>query len=347
MITKVGNKYKLDIRPQGMNGKRVIRLFKNKADAVRFQFQLVSRLPDTQAVQAYVDDRQLPELIQLWFDLHGRSLKSAVDTKNRLLKLSELLGNPKARMIDPEALAKYRKLRIDQGINPATLNRELITLKALYRELKRMSVIDYDSSILTVRKLRETKTELSYLTGDQIQALREQVDNSKNDSLKFVVLICLVTGARWSEAEGLTSANCINQGFQFVDTKNGHSRFVPVEDSIFTLVKIRLSQKPFQSCYAAFRSAFKRSGLIVPTGQLAHILRHTFASYFIMNGGNIVALQKILGHSSLNITMRYSHLSPDYLIQAIQLNPLSGINKSGKNVESFVSGIKKPAGQES
>jgi hypothetical protein len=64
-----------------------------------------------------------------------------------------------------------------------------------------------------------------------------------------------------------------------------------------------------------------------------------------MNGGNIVALQKILGHSSLNITMRYSHLSPDYLIQAIQLNPLAGINESGRNVESLTKGTKKPVDQ--
>jgi site-specific recombinase XerD len=62
----------------------------------------------------------------------------------------------------------------------------------------------------------------------------------------------------------------------------------------------------------------------------AHILRHTFASHFVMNGGNIVALQKIFGHSSLNITMRYSHLSPDCLIQATQLNPLSVKYESGK-----------------
>jgi integrase len=77
--------------------------------------------------------------------------------------------------------------------------------------------------------------------------------------------------------------------------------------------------------------------------RLAHILRHTFASRFIMNGGNIVALQKILGHSSLNITMRYSHLSPDYLIQAVLLNPLARINESGMNVESLSSDTKKPA----
>ena len=90
----------------------------------------------------------------------------------------------------------------------ATLNRELITLKALFRELKRLSVIDYDSPVLTVRKLRESKTELSYLTGSQVALLRAQVDLTTNESLPFVVMICLVTGARWSEAEGLT-APCV------------------------------------------------------------------------------------------------------------------------------------------
>jgi integrase len=68
---------------------------------------------------------------------------------------------------------------------------------------------------------------------------------------------------------------------------------------------------------------------------MAHILRHTFASHFIMNGGNIVALQKILGHSSLNVTMKYSHLAPDYLQQAVLFNPIAKVIKSGKKVEIF------------
>ncbi|MDD2802238.1 MAG: hypothetical protein PHC94_07625 [Methylobacter sp.] len=45
-----------------------------------------------------------------------------------------------------------------------------------------------------------------------------------------------------------------------------------------------------------------------------------------MNGGNIRALQQVLGHSSLQMTMRYSHLSPAYMIQVIDLNPLAGLN---------------------
>lgn len=80
---------------------------------------------------------------------------------------------------------------------------------------------------------------------------------------------------------------------------------------------------------------------------MANILRHTFASHFVMNGGNLVALQKILGHSSLGITMRYSHLAPDYLKQAVELNPLSLIKLSGKKMERKLSGIKKPVDHES
>jgi site-specific recombinase XerC len=52
-------------------------------------------------------------------------------------------------------------------------------------------------------------------------------------------------------------------------------------------------------------------------------MRHTFASHFKINCGNILALQKILGHSSLAMTMRYAHLSPDHLVEARTLNPLT------------------------
>jgi integrase len=49
---------------------------------------------------------------------------------------------------------------------------------------------------------------------------------------------------------------------------------------------------------------------------LFHDLRHTFASHFMMNGGNIYDLQKILGHTSQEMTQRYAHLAPEHLIQA-------------------------------
>jgi site-specific recombinase XerD len=43
----------------------------------------------------------------------------------------------------------------------------------------------------------------------------------------------------------------------------------------------------------------------------------------MMNGGNILTLQKILGHANLTMTMRYAHLAPEHLLEAKSLNPLS------------------------
>ena len=44
-----------------------------------------------------------------------------------------------------------------------------------------------------------------------------------------------------------------------------------------------------------------------------HDLRHTFAALWVMSGQSIYELQKVLGHSSVTMTERYSHLSPEHL----------------------------------
>jgi hypothetical protein len=44
-----------------------------------------------------------------------------------------------------------------------------------------------------------------------------------------------------------------------------------------------------------------------------HAMRHTFASHYVMAGGNLLALPKILGHSKFEMTQIYSHLAPDYV----------------------------------
>ncbi|MFO6224801.1 tyrosine-type recombinase/integrase, partial [Pseudomonas aeruginosa] len=75
-------------------------------------------------------------------------------------------------------------------------------------------------------------------------------------------------------------------------------------------------------CRAAFRCAYQRWGFQTP-GQMTHILRHTFASHYMMGGGDILALQRILGHSSITMTMRYAHLSPEHLESALRLSPLT------------------------
>lgn len=56
---------------------------------------------------------------------------------------------------------------------------------------------------------------------------------------------------------------------------------------------------------------------------MSHVLRHSFASHFMMAGGNIVVLQRILGHSDIRVTMRYAYFAPDHLEEAITNIPLA------------------------
>ncbi len=56
---------------------------------------------------------------------------------------------------------------------------------------------------------------------------------------------------------------------------------------------------------------------------MTHVMRHSFASHYIKNGGDILELKELLGHSTINMTMRYAHLAPGKLEKVIRLNPLS------------------------
>jgi site-specific recombinase XerD len=110
-------------------------------------------------------------------------------------------------------------------------------------------------------------------------------------------------------------------------TKSGKTRAVPIEEKLhkelMQKAEVVDSERLFKYSYSAFRDAIERSNITLPEGQLTHVLRHTFASHFMMNGGNILTLQRILGHSSLAMTMKYAHLAPDHLQEAVKLNPLS------------------------
>ncbi|WGV22923.1 tyrosine-type recombinase/integrase [Pseudomonas putida] len=62
--------------------------------------------------------------------------------------------------------------------------------------------------------------------------------------------------------------------------------------------------------------------LDLPDGQLTHVLRHTFASHYMRNGGNILTLQRVICHATLAMTQKFS---PGHLADVVNLNPLAGM----------------------
>lgn len=67
----------------------------------------------------------------------------------------------------------------------------------------------------------------------------------------------------------------------------------------------------------------KRADIDLPDGQCTYVPRHTFASYFMMNGGNILVLKEILGHADIKMTMIYAHCSSNYHEDTVTKDPLT------------------------
>lgn len=98
---------------------------------------------------------------------------------------------------------------------------------------------------------------------------------------------------------------------------------MPISNEFYSAIpKPVKSGRFFAPCYSAFRKAVERAELDQPDGQMSHVLRHTFASHFMMNGGNILVLKGMLGRTDIKMTMRYAHFDPSHLQEAINLNPL-------------------------
>ncbi len=317
-------RWKADIEP--VKGKRFRKIFKTKGEAQRFEASCRAKLVDNKDWSPKPKDkRRLSELMQLWYDLHGHSLRYAAGRLRKLLYLAKRLRDPVAIRLDPHIYANDRRLRMEAGTSPKTLNNELGYLRAVYNELRGLGVIDYPNPLELVKPLRVQERELSWLTSEQIaellQAIRSGCDNPH---VEIIVLICLATGARWSEAEKLKSHSVRNRVITFSGTKSGKVRSVPISAELEARIirHWRVHGQP-NSAITAFRRALARTTIKLPKGQAAHSLRHTFASHFIQNGGNIVTLQRILGHSSLAMTMRYAHLAPDHLQDAVRFGPLS------------------------
>lgn len=271
------------------------------------------------------DFRKLEEMVTLWYRLHGKTLRDHVRLRKLLYRMSDKLGNPIASELTNEHFARYREQRT-QEVSTTTANREHAYLRAMFNELKRLGVINYDNPVSNIRQFREREGELRFLSHDEIARLLDTCDLSTNQSLIYVVKICLATGARWSEAESLKMSQIANGKITYLNTKSGKNRSIPINDSLFSelsSLKVTGDQKLFLSSLSAFRKAVAKAQISLPRGQMSHVLRHTFASHFVMGGGNIVVLKDILGHSEITTTMRYSHLAPSHLTDAVKLNPLN------------------------
>ncbi|WP_240141436.1 tyrosine-type recombinase/integrase [Nitrosomonas sp. HPC101] len=330
-ITKSKAGWLADVQPGGRGSKRYRKTFRIQAEAKVWETWIRAQVNSNSAWSPEKRDmRKLSSLAELWYESHGKELQAGEDTYKRIKALIVEMRDPMASDFDVIMFTKYRAGRIDAGITLSTVNREHAYLRAMFNELIRLGSWKKDNPLKDLRQFKVQENELSYLNSEQILPLLEQLQASSNVHVYLVAKICLSTGARWSEAEGLTLTQVRNGIIQFARTKSGKTRAVPIAENLEQEIHAhhkthKRSNVLFDYCTGAFKEAIERTKIDLPPGQLTHVLRHTFASHFMINGGNILTLQRVLGHRDLKTTMRYAHLASSHLEAARALNPIAAL----------------------
>jgi len=177
--------------------------------------------------------------------------------------------------------------------------------------------------VIDIEFLEEPPGRTRHLSKDEIAILL----NNCNRYLKPVVLTALNTGMRIGEILGLTwdcvfIENVINPYIEISITKNNKKRFIPLNRQMINLLSdlyahkkshnhvfINRYSKPLREIKNQFKFALKESKI---TDFRFHDLRHTFSSYFVMSGGDLLSLKEILGHQSMKMAERYTHLASSH-----------------------------------
>lgn len=324
--------------PHGRRGKRVRKAFATKGEAAAFEKFTMREVEDKPWLGDKPDHRRLSDVIELWFELYGKTLANGPVIYQKFQHMVEAMSNPLASQFNSKIYADFRAKRMSGSLpfvsarwnkgapSISTLNSELARFKAVFGKLKELGEWSLPHPLEEIKPFKDHERTMAFLQKDQITTLFEHVSGHPRTDMLKIVKLCLSTGSRWNEAAQLKGSQLSKFKVTFTNTKTKKNRSVPISEELYNEIYKPTSGKLFEECYTPFCYILKNKiGVELPSGQASHVLRHTFASHFMMNGGNILVLRDILGHADISMTMRYAHFAPDHLSEAITHNPLTNL----------------------
>ncbi len=224
---------------------------------------------------------------------------------------------------------QFQSSEIARGKSPAYINRQVTLLKSMFTK-----AVDWDMCsedvLRKVRKAKELKGVVNRLRFLSQVECRELI-NACDRHLKPIVITALNTGCRKGEILSLQWEKQVDlrHGFILLDkTKNGERREIPINNTLRAALQgltRRLdvpyvffdpsNGKPYGDVKKAWHTALRKAGI---HDFHFHDMRHTFASQLVMAGVDITTVSRLLGHKSLKMTLKYSHLSPAHNIEAVR-----------------------------
>ena len=233
----------------------------------------------------------------------------------------------------------FKSQILAKGDSATTFNRYLALLKAVLNKAVEWSLLR-ENRLKKFKRLKSDRSrQVRFLNDDEIQLVLK----AANPYARKVILIFLYTGLRrselafleWKDVDFANSLVHVQSKPEFgFHPKSYKPRSIPMCDNLRNLL-MDLPQagrfvfddgqnQPLQSPNAYYKMvtrAYKKAGI---EGANLHTLRHTFASHLIMKGVDPRTVQEYLGHSSIQITEKYSHLSKNHKREAIKILDFSG-----------------------
>ena len=256
---------------------------------------------------------------------------SILDNFNRFLStqpktLSKVLD------FSPRLFEGFKAFRKGEGACHRTINAELIVIKMMFRLGVQWEYLQ-KNPMNGVSKLRvPVENSPRFLSEEECQKLLE----AAGDFLRPIFFTFLNTGMRKSELENLEWTDIdfqrrrIKIRVKLEWTPKTNEREIPINDGLYQLLQEQKARvngnrwvfpnkqgvRIWRNCLRArFMTVTRRCGF--PEITAIHTLRHTIASHLVMKGVDLATIKQLLGHSDIETTMIYSHLTDKHVEEAV------------------------------
>jgi len=332
---KRGTVYCAEVRVKGLPS--LSQTFDRKSEAQRWAEDTEAALRNGGYVgNAPPNDMLFDDALEKY--LAETSSKKAKSTHRRELYQSKSLHffyGKTLKEITPALAAQFRDKRSSE-VQPATVIKDLNMLSHIFTTAIREWDIEATNPVTIIRKPKTPPGRLRFLTDAEIRGLLKESRKSNRPDLYHFIVLQLHTGLRPSEGAGLTWGQIDFDGriIDLQETKTDPRR-VPLTVSAVEILaelvptsgydcssfvflpkhpKMTHRLRPNQYFRESFEAAVKRANI---DDFHMHDLRHTAASYMIMNGVDLRTVADILGHKTISMTMRYTHLLDDHKLKAV------------------------------
>jgi len=249
-----------------------------------------------------------------------------------LLRFAEYLKEYKLNYLslNNTDILTYMNRMQEEGMSPATVSRNLASIRSFYIYLMRKKKVS-DDPTFNIRSLKKEKTLPTTLTGPEVEVLLSmpKTDEPKGCRDKAMLEVLYATGLRVSELISLDMDD-INLKIGYINCAgNGTARVVPIyaeaikavkdyleksrnilcfDDSVKALfVNINGKRMSRQGFWKILKKYKDEAG--IPKEITPHTLRHSFALHLLENGADLKSIQELLGHSDISSTQIYSEIA--------------------------------------